>query len=178
MKQRQSVLSGAIISSFLLVGFLGAGMAAAQIVRGEAEKNPKGKPAAKADFVLTIKDNLVSLNAKDASLIEILEEIGRRMSIEVFALLPEQEKVTTEFETIPLEEAIERLIRNYSHLIVSQEGDRRITRIIALQKSGITVPSNPVVKETEAKKQETPIKLESRMREQAVQTGISTTGAI
>ena len=33
MKQRQSVLSGAIISSFLLVGFLGAGMAAAQNVR-------------------------------------------------------------------------------------------------------------------------------------------------
>ena len=90
------------------------------------------------------------------------------MSIEVFALLPEQEKVTTEFETIPLEEAIERLIRNYSHLIVWQEGDRRITRIIALQKSGITVPSNPVVKETEAKKQETPIKLESRMKDQTI----------
>ena len=46
----------------------------------------------KADFVLTIKDNLISLKAKYSPLIEILEEIGRKMNIEVLALLPEQEK--------------------------------------------------------------------------------------
>jgi type II secretory pathway component GspD/PulD (secretin) len=135
---------------------------------GEPAERPKGKTAAKPNFVLTVKDNLISLKAKDVSLKEVLEEIGRRMNIEVLALLSEQEKITLDFEKLPLEEAIERLIRNYPHLIVSQEGDRRITRIVALQKSGDPVPSNPVVKDTEAKKQETPIKLESRMREQAV----------
>ena len=31
------------------------------------------------------------------------------MNIEVLALLPEQEKITTEFEKLPLEEAIKRL---------------------------------------------------------------------
>ena len=75
-------------------------MAPAQIFGGEAERSPKGKPAAKADFVLTVKDNLISLKAKDASLKEVLEEIGRKMNIEVLALLPEQEKITTEFEKL------------------------------------------------------------------------------
>lgn len=99
---------------------------------------------------------------------EVLEEIGRRMSIEVFAPLPEQEKITTEFEKLSLEEAIERLVRNYPHLVVSQEADRRITRIIALQKSGDTVPSKPVTKGPEIKKEERSVKPETRMREEAV----------
>jgi hypothetical protein len=137
-------------------------------IAGEADRSSKGKLATKADFVLAVKDNLISLEAKNASLKEILEEIGRKMNIEVLALLPEQEKLTTEFENVPLEEAIERLLRNYPHLAVSQEGDRRITRIVALQKSGDLVPSTPVMKETETKKQEIPVKLESPLKEQPV----------
>ncbi len=35
---------------------------------GQPERSPKGKPAGKPDFVLTVKDNLLSLNAKNASL--------------------------------------------------------------------------------------------------------------
>jgi hypothetical protein len=166
MRQSGLRLIGApTISSLLLVGVL---VTAAQVFAGEAERTPKEKPAAKADFVLTMKDNVVSLTAKDASLKKILEEIGQRMSIEVLALLPEQEKITADFEKLPLEEAIERLIRNYPHLVVSQEGDKRITRIVALQKSVDTVPSKPVIKETETKKQETPVKLETRVKEQPI----------
>jgi hypothetical protein len=74
---------GATIASLLLFGLLGPRVAPAQIFAGEAETNPKGKPATKADFVLTVKDNLISLKAKDALLKEVLEEIGRRMKIDV-----------------------------------------------------------------------------------------------
>ena len=63
-------------------------MAPAQIFAVEAETNPKGKPATKADFVLTVKDNLISLKAKEALLKEVLEEIGRRMKIDVVAWYP------------------------------------------------------------------------------------------
>jgi type II secretory pathway component GspD/PulD (secretin) len=169
MKQRQfKVIGRATLSSLLLVALLGPIIAATQIFGGEAETSAKGNPAAKADFVLTVKDNLVSLTAKDASLKEVLEEIGRKMNIEVFALLSEQEKTTVGFEKLPLKEAIERLIRNYPHLVVSQEGDGRITRIIALQKNRDAMPSKPVVKETETKKKGTPVMLESRMKEQAL----------
>jgi type II secretory pathway component GspD/PulD (secretin) len=136
---------------------------------GEADRNPKGKPASKADFVLTVKENLISLKAKDASLKKVLEEIGRRMSIEVLALLPEQEKVTTEFEQLPLEEAIERLTRNYPNLIVSHESDKRITKIIALQKSGDAMASKPAtqgseIKKEEIKKEEKSVELETKVR--------------
>jgi type II secretory pathway component GspD/PulD (secretin) len=162
------LIHAAAISSLLLFGLLGQEATPAQIFLGEAETNPKGKAAAKADFVLTVKDNVISLKAKDASLREILEEIGRRTSIEVFALLPQQEKITTEFEKVPLEEAIERLIRNYPHLLVSQEGDGKITRIVALQKNADTVSSKPVMTGPEIKKEETPTKFESRMKEEAV----------
>ena len=86
------------------------------------------------------------------------------MNIEVFALLSEQEKTTVSFEKVPLKEAIERLVRNYPYLIVSREGDR----IVALQKSGDAMPSNPVIKEPETKKQETSVMLESRMKEQTI----------
>jgi hypothetical protein len=55
----------------------------------EADRSAKGKPATKTDFVLTIKDNLISLEAKDASLKEILEEIGRRMKVDVVAGIPD-----------------------------------------------------------------------------------------
>lgn len=140
---------------------------------GEAERSPKEKPVAKADFVLMVKDKLISLKAKDASLKEILEEIGRRMNIEMLALLPEQEKITTEFEKLPLEEAIERLVRNYPHLLVSQESNKRITKIIALQKSGDTIPSQPdmkgpEIKKDEIKKEERPVKPETNVRKEAV----------
>jgi hypothetical protein len=46
-------------------------MAPAQIFAAEAERIPKGKPVTKVDFVLTVKDNLISLKAKDASLKEV-----------------------------------------------------------------------------------------------------------
>ncbi len=177
MKQRQCrVTGGATCSNLLLVGLLVPVLSTAQVVDEKTESSAKEKPATKAnfgptqsvEFTMTVKDNLISLKAKDASLIEVLEEIGRRMNIEVLALLPEQEKITTEFEKLPLEEAIKRLSENHSHLIVSQE-DRRITKIIVLQKGVNTAASKPVIKEPETrKKEETAVKLESRTREQVI----------
>jgi hypothetical protein len=147
MRQRQGglrLVGHPTLLRLLLVVFLAPIIVAAQLLGAEAERKPQGKPAAKPDYVLTIKDNLVSLAATNASLKKILEEIGQRTSIEVFALLPEQEKITTEFEQLPLEETIERLIRNYSHLVVSKESDKKITQITVLRKSQDTISSKPV----------------------------------
>src|SRR5919109_774800 len=69
----------------------------------ETEKSAKGKPAAKPDFVLTVKDNLISLKAKDASLKEVLEEIGRRMKVDVVAGISAIQKITAEFENLSIE---------------------------------------------------------------------------
>jgi hypothetical protein len=154
----------------LIILFLPLFITSHDVSAAEADRSAKGKVAAKADFVVvTVKDSLISLEAKNASLKEVLEEIGRKMNIEVFALLPEQEKITTELEKLPLEDAIERLIRNHPHVIVWQESDRRITKITVLQKSGDTVASKPVTTGPEIKKlEEGSVKPETRVREQDI----------
>lgn len=99
-----------------------------------ADRKTEQKSESKADFVLTIKDDLISLKAKDVALKEILEEIGQRMKIEVVANIPEQEKVSIEFEKLSLEDAIKRLSTNYGYLMDTAKEEKRITRIIVLAK--------------------------------------------
>ena len=159
---------GATITSLLLFGLLGPRVAPAQILAGEAETNPKGKPATKADFVLTVKDNLISLKAKDALLKEVLEEIGRRMKIDVVAGIPDTKKITAEFENLSVEEAVNRLSTNYSYVMDSTNGERKITKIIVLEKGKETELSTPTTKESTIKKEEKSAKPESTVREEAV----------
>jgi hypothetical protein len=60
MKQRQCrVIGEATLSSLLLLGLLAPALPAAQIVGGNTESNAKGKPAAKADFVLMLTGSQV-----------------------------------------------------------------------------------------------------------------------
>ena len=132
----------------------------------EADRGVKGKSATKADFTLTVKDNLISLKAQDASLKEVLEEIGRRMKIDVVAGIPDTKKITAEFENLSIEEAVNRLSTNYSYVMDSTNGERKITKIIVLEKGKETVPSIPTTKESTIKKEEKPIKPETRVREE------------
>src|ERR1700757_1116825 len=83
------------------------------------------------DFVLTVKDNLISLDAKNASLKEIVEEIGRQMKVDVVANIPEEKKVTTKFDKLSLEGAIKKL-REYADIIYlkgSGKDQKKITKI-------------------------------------------------
>jgi hypothetical protein len=141
-------------------------MAPARILAAEAERIPKGKPAAKADFVLTVKDNLISLKAKDASLKGVLEEIGRRMKIDVIAGIPDTTKITAEFENLSVEAAVNRLSTNYSYVMDSTTGQRKITKIIVLEKGKETAVSTPTTK-----KEEKPVKPESKAREDVIGKG-------
>lgn len=118
-----------------------------------AQNQPAVKP--KPAFVLTVQDNLVSLKAKDAALIEVLEEIGKRMKVEIVGAVSEKEKVTAEFEKLPLEEAIKRLTPNYSHAMVSDPSGKGISKIIVLQKGGETARPIPATKPAEIKRPET-----------------------
>jgi hypothetical protein len=123
MKQRQCRIIGeATLSSLLVLGLLAPVLPAAQTVEGNTESNAKGKPATKADFFLTGKDNLISLKAKDASLKEVLEEISRRMKIDVLASIPDNQKITAEFEKLSIGEAVKRPSTNRSLLTGSQVG--------------------------------------------------------
>lgn len=128
---------------------------------GEGERKPEGKPAGKADFVLTVKDNLISLRAKDASLKEVLEEIGRKMKIDVLASIPENQKITAEFEKLSVEEAVNRLTTNYSFVMDSTKGERRITKVVILHQGRETALSRPTAQESAIKKEEKAVKPET-----------------
>ncbi len=136
---------------------------------GEADGNPEAKSEDKADFVLTINEGLISLNAKNASLKEIVEEIGRRMKIEVDAHIPKDEKVTLEFEKLSLEDAIKRLSTNYVCLMDSKKEEGRITKIVLLPKGEGTVLSIPVTKEPEVIEGQKVVRPESALREKSTQ---------
>lgn len=135
---------------------------------GEADRKPKGKSAGKPDFVLTVKDNLISLTAKDASLKEVLEEIGRRMKIDVVANVPSNEKTSAGFEKLSLEEALKRLSTNYSYITETEKGERKVTKIIVLEKGKETALSRPTAKESAIKKEDKSVKPESKVREEAI----------
>jgi len=98
----------------------------------EADKKSEVKAESRADFVLTIKDSLISLTAKDASLKEITEEIGRRMKIEVVAAISEEEKITIRFDKLSLEDAVKKLRTSYAYVWNSEKEGGKITKIVLL----------------------------------------------
>jgi hypothetical protein len=53
----------------------------------------------------------------------MLEEIGRRMNIEVFANIPREQKLTLEFDSLSIEDAIERL-RTYTNIVYVKDGKK------------------------------------------------------
>jgi len=104
----------------------------ASLFGGEADKKYEVQAESKSDFVLTIKDSLISLTAKDASLKQIVEEIGRRMKIEVVADISEEEKITIRFDKLSLEAAIKKLRTSYAYVWNSEKEEGKITKIVLL----------------------------------------------
>ena len=72
---------GALVGLLLLSWFL----LPAALFGEDAKKEAGDRVKPQTDFVLTIHDHRLSLNAKEASLQAILDEIGRQMHIEVVA---------------------------------------------------------------------------------------------
>ncbi len=100
----------------------------------EVDKEAEGKSSDKTELVLTIKEEQISLNAKNASLKEIIEEIGHQMLIEVVGNISEEEKVTIDFDKLSIEEVLEKLTTNFGYVMDSEKEEKNITKIIVLPK--------------------------------------------
>jgi type II secretory pathway component GspD/PulD (secretin) len=129
---------------------------------GEADKKYEAQAKSRADFVLTIKDSLISLTAKDASLKEITEEIGRRMKIEVVAAISEEEKITIRFDKLSLEDAVKKLRTSYAYVWNSEKEEGKITKIVLLPEGKGIVLSRPATNESEVKGEKRLVKPERR----------------
>ena len=117
-------------------------MIPAIVFGGETDKYPKTNSERQGNYVLTVKDDLISLKARDASFKEILEDIGCRMNIEVAANISEEEKITIEFEMMPLGEAVKRFRTSYAYVTKSEEEKGKITKLVIAPKGLGKGPSN------------------------------------
>lgn len=104
----------------------------AALCGGETDRKTEGESVRKSKFILTTNDNLLSLRARDASLKEILEAIGRRMKIEVAGNIPEGERITMAFDKLNLEDAIKSLSKNYTFVKESGKEKERTMKITIL----------------------------------------------
>jgi hypothetical protein len=103
----------------------------------------EGTSARQTPFALVIQDDLVSLDAKEASLKAIFEEIGRRMNISVRAEIPATAKVTLALVRLPLPEVLKRLGRyvNYGYVEQREQGVARISAITIHSLKGQSFPT-------------------------------------
>ena len=113
---------------------------------GEADNKPERNSESQVGYVLRVKENFISLKAKDASIKEILEDIGRRMKIEVVANIPWEEKITVELDMMYLGDAIKRFRTNYAYITESEKEKGKITKIVVVPKGVGKAPSMPYKK--------------------------------
>ena len=92
------------------------------------------KPKDNTNFTLIVKDDLISLDSKEASLKEIVEEIGRRMDIEVDAHISKDEKVTQKFEKLLLVDALKKLSSNYGYIVNTEQNKKKVVKVFVLLK--------------------------------------------
>jgi hypothetical protein len=130
---------------------------------GEPDKKPQRNSESQADYVLSVKEGLVSLKAKGAPFKEILEEIGRRMNIEVVADVPKDEKITIEFDMMYLGDAIKRFKTSYAYITNTEKEKGKITKIVVVPKGLGEVPANKFEYNTQPSIQTVEVKGEGRL---------------
>ena len=121
---------GAKFFGGVLVGALCLVVAQTEAYSAQSSQPAQSKNSRQAPFTLTIEGNLISLTARDASIKAILEELGRRMNIAVVAAIPAEETITTEFNRLPLKEALNKLSENHAYVTDSAKDTGRITKIM------------------------------------------------
>ena len=125
---------------------------------GTAKAQPLGTFKAKVS-----KDNL-SLDANQAPLVQIFQEIGKQAKITFDSNIGPEEKITIQLDQVPLEEGIKQLAKNATVFYAENPKDktRRITRVVVLAEgsgvSGQTKASSPPEKVKETAPQATTTK--------------------
>lgn len=128
---------------------------ALSIVLAQSEKRQKDCEETlkeQKDFTLTVDKDLITLEAKDASLKSVLEGIGCLMKFEVVSHISENEKITTSFNALSVEETLNKFLSHAN--IVKFKSKGRINKIMvtALKPGQMPAPPPPpAVKQEEPK---------------------------
>jgi hypothetical protein len=110
----------------ILAGLVATGQAA------EQPRAPKSQPPGTFQVQVS-KDNL-SLDANQAPLVQIFQEIGKQAKITFDSNIGPEEKITIHLEQVPLEDGIKQLAKNATVFYTENPTDktRRITRVVVL----------------------------------------------
>ena len=94
-------------------------------------------------FELSADQDTISLKATNAPLRAILVQIGQDLNIKVDAQVADDETVTDEFQALPLDQVLRRLVPNRA--IISDESNGKITKIV-IMREGEAGQAAPTVK--------------------------------
>jgi hypothetical protein len=79
----------------------------------------------RSDLRVDVAGGAASVEARDATVKEVLEEIARQSGLVIVPYAPLDERVTLKFEHLPLSEALRRILRDRSFALQQNEGGRR-----------------------------------------------------
>ena len=106
---------------------------ASMITSAQAAQEPTAKDTSES-FQVKVSDGYLSVNAREAPLVKIFEEIRKQAKIAVDGSMKPEEKITIQFEHVALEEGLKRLAKNISVIYTQGPKDKspRIARIVVL----------------------------------------------
>ena len=134
------------VTLFLLFVFIGGTTVA------ESAQPPLFPDKGSGTFQVEVNEGNLSLDAKQAPLMQIFQEIGKQAKITVDSNVGPEEKITIHLDRMPLEEGIKQLAKNVTVFYTENPKDksRRISRVVVLSegKDGAPVqtkaPTQPV----------------------------------
>ena len=107
----------------------------------QAGEQPSVAKTQTGTFQVKLSQGSLSLEATQAPLMLIFQEIGKQAKIAVDSNIGAEEKVTIHLERVPLEEGIKRLAKNVTVFYTENPRDksRRISRVVVLTEgSGVS----------------------------------------
>jgi hypothetical protein len=125
--------SNYLFVAVILAGFMTTGQAA------EQPRTAKSQPP--GTFIVQVSNDKLSLNANQAPLAQIFQEIGKQAKITFDSNIGLEEKITIQLDQVPLEEGIKQLAKNATVFYAENPKDktRRITRVVVLAEgSGVS----------------------------------------
>ena len=119
-------------------------------------------------FHVTMHEGMLSLQAQDASLKEIIQALGQQLGLETMVQIPDEARVTMAFDHLPIAEALQALRQHAIIAYVVQDGGDvpgTITKLFASPKGGWTAPATDAAQATDSRANERPVGPERRVRE-------------
>ena len=126
-----------IVQGLFVLGMFLHGLAVAQ---NSTLSLPAGQVP--GTFQVKVNEGYLSLDATEASLVQIFQEIGKQAKITFDSNIGPEEKVTIRLERVPLEDGIRQLAKNVSIFYTENPKDktRRISRIVVVSEGKESVP--------------------------------------